>query len=357
MNTYTLTSQLKKHALSHGVDVIGITSTEPFIKKKEDAEIIIDPKKLLADAQSVIVTGFYMNERVDAPSIDKDNPRGRFTYGYSIRAFTPMENYYIGMIKEFLERRGYKVVSNPDYWIPDKIAAARAGIGKYGKNSVIITKEFGSYVMFVTLVTNAPLDYEEHDPETTACGQCELCITSCPTGAIYKPFKVHRETCITAWLWGTFIPIHLREKQENRIFGCGECVKVCPRNKKLTIRNEYPVKIDDVSSAPELLPLLTGDEEYFRKTMASFPMCAGMEAIRGNAIIALGNIGTDKAVDSLCATLKYATPQIRAYSAWTLGKIGGMKAKMALDSAFECEEDQGIKREMLSALNNWNAVA
>jgi epoxyqueuosine reductase len=350
MNTNTLTLQLKEYALSHGIDLIGITSAKPFIKKKETTDIIIDPKKLLADVQSVIVTGFYMNEPIEVLPIDKEIPRGRFTYGYSIRAFTPMENYYVRIIKEFLESRGYKVAANPNYWIPDKIAAARAGIGKYGKNSVVITNEFGSYVMFVTLITNAPLEYVDYDPNATDCGKCELCIKSCPTGAIYQPFKVNREICITDWLWGKFIPIHLREKQENRVFGCGECVKVCPRNKKLPQRKEYPVKIDDVSTAPELLPLVTGNEEYYHKNIASFPLRAGIDALRGNAIIALGNIGTDRAIDSLCMTLKYPTPQVQSYSAWSLGKIGGAKAKVALEDAFKFNENQEVRREIQLAL-------
>lgn len=349
MNTNSLTVQLKEYALSRGVDLIGITSAKPFIKR-DRTETTIDPKELLDDARSVIVTAYCTNEVVDAPSIDKDNPRGRYARADSITAFTPMENHYIEIIKGFLEKQGYQVVSNKDYRVPDKMAAARAGIGKYGKNSVIITREYGSYVMFVTLITNAPLEYEEHDLYASECGQCEICLRSCPTGAIYKPYKVNRELCITEWLWGTFAPIHLREKQDNRIFGCGECLHVCPRNKELAPRREYPVKMEEVSTAPELIPLVTGSEEYYRKTIASFPMRAGMEAIRGNAIIALGNIGTDKAIDPLCMTLTHPESQIRAYSAWALGKIGGAEVRKVLETALKDEENREVRKEIQHAL-------
>lgn len=349
MNTDSLTERLKEHALSHGIDLIGITSAKPFIRRGKQ-ETVLDPKKLLDDARAVIVTAFYMNEAIDAPMIDKDKPRGRFTYAYSLRAFTPMENHHIDVIEGFLEKQGYKTVFNDNYYLPDKLAAVRAGLGKYGKNSVIITGKYGSFVMLVTLVTNAPLDYQECDLDISDCGKCRICLDSCPTGAIYEPYKVKRESCITAWLWGTFIPIELREKQENRIFGCGECVRVCPRNSKLKPREEYPVKIDDVSTAPDLIPLLTGDAEYYRQAIAAFPLRAGIDALRGNAIIALGNIGSGKAIDPLCTTLTHTKPQIRSYSAWSLGKIDGAKARKVLADALPGEPDQEVRKEIEHAL-------
>jgi len=177
-------------------------------------------------------------------------------------------------------------------------------------------------------------------------------LKSCPTGAIYEPYKVKRDLCITEWLWGTFIPIQLRDKQENRIFGCGECIKACPKNKKLKPRQEYPVKIDDVGTTPELIPLVTGDKQYFKKNIASFPMCAGMDAIRGNAIIALGNMGPDaeKAINPICETLTHSKSQIRSYSAWALGRIGGIRAKEALENASKNEENPDVKEEIHRAL-------
>jgi len=337
--------QLKEYALSHGVDLIGITSAKPFIMR-DKRKSIIDPKELLDDAQSVIVTAIYDN----ALLVDKDNPRGRYAHMDLVRVYTAIETHYFEIIRDFLGRHGYETISNKDERVPNKLAASRAGVGKYGKNVVIITEAFGSYVMFVTMITNAPLEYEEHDVYASDCGKCEICLESCPTGAIYKPYKLNRELCITEWLWGTFVPIHLREKQGNLIFGCGECLVACPKNKKLAPRIEYPVKIENVSTTPELIPLVTGNEEYYRESIASFPMCAGMDAIRGNAIIALGNIGTDTAIDPLCITLTYPNPQIRAYSAWALGKIGGAKAKKALGSALKSKENLDVRKEIQQAL-------
>ncbi len=349
MNRDSLTVQLKEHALSLGVDLIGVTSAKVFIK--EDGKgTVVDPKDMLADARAVIVTAFYMNEEVRVPAVDGENPRGRFTHAYSLAAYTPMENHYTGLIRQFLKKHGYRAAANRKYTIPDKMAAARAGIGKYGKNSVIMTKAFGSYIMFVTLVTDAPLEYEENDIYASECGRCRACIEACPTGAIFEPYRVRRDLCITEWLWGKWIPVHLREKQGNRIFGCGECVKACPGNKKLVPRKEYPVKLRDFETAPELIPLVTGGKEHYSRTMAPFPMRAGMDSIRGNAIIALGNIGAGKAVDPLCVTLRHLRPQIRAYSAWALGKIGGAKTGKALGNALKREKNRKAAAEIQQAL-------
>jgi len=76
MNSDSLTEQLKAHALSHGIDLIGITSAKPFVRRGK-TEAVLDPKKLLDDARAVIVTAFYINEAINAPEIDKDDPPGR----------------------------------------------------------------------------------------------------------------------------------------------------------------------------------------------------------------------------------------------------------------------------------------
>ena len=351
MNTDTLTAELKEYALSQGVDLIGVTSARPFVKR-DKAKTFIDPKELLEDAQSVVVTAFYNYNIIEGPVPDADIPRGRFPRADRMGALTPMTDHCEAVIKGFLEGRGYKAVTNAshDYRLPEKMAAVRAGIGKYGKNGVILTREYGSYVRLVTLVTDAPLAYEEYELYASDCGDCDLCIKACPTGAIYEPYRVRQDMCITDWLWGTFIPIPLREKQENRLFGCGLCVEACPRNQELAPRKEYPVKTEDACIAPELIPLVTGDEDFFRKSLPSFPMQAGMDALRGNAIIALGNSGTDKAVEPLCLALTHPNRQIRAYAAWALGRRGGARAEKALEKALEGEADREVRKEMALGL-------
>lgn len=344
----SLTLRLKQHAFANGIDLIGITSAKPFIIERKK-EPFIDPKDFLSDAKAIIVTGFHINESSRKNSVKSNTPTGRYN-AYDVKAFMPMEEHHIRVIGNFLESEGYIVKTNKNYKIPDKMSAVRAGLGKYGKNSLVITKQFGSFIMFVTMVTNAPLEYEEFSANEIDCGKCEICIKSCPTGAIYAPMKVNRDLCITGWLWGDFIPIHLREKQENRLFGCGECVKVCPKNKKIKPREHYPVKLEDVNDYPELIPLLSADDDYFEKAIASFPLCAGRESILGNAIIALGNIGLDKPISALTETIMHNNPKIRAYTAWTLGQIKGSDSKTILQTALKIEKEINVISEIKYAL-------
>jgi len=343
-----LTSKIEHYALGQGIDVFGITSAEPFIRNGE----VIDPKELLADARSIVVTGFFMKEDDPVLPVPPDRPRGRFSSAYNVGAFTAMQAYYFNTLRRFLEEEGFKAVLNNKYRIPDKLAAVRAGLGRYGKNSVILTEKFGSCVMFVTVVTDAPLEPAALPMEGDTCGTCDLCLRSCPTNAFPAPYKINRRLCITNWLWGKFIPAALREKQENRLFGCGECVRVCPKNRKLKPRRCYPVPLENVEDCPELIPLAAADAEHYKKVFARFPLRAGVNALRGNVIIALGNTANDSAVEPLSQTLQHSKPQIRAYSAWALGRIGGTGARWHLLHAKSSETEPSVLEEIEFALRS-----
>ncbi|NQS90044.1 epoxyqueuosine reductase, partial [Patescibacteria group bacterium] len=295
-----LTKELKNKILFEGIDLIGITSAEPF-RVEGEKEKIIDPKEILKDAQAIVVAGFSIYNKLDILPSEPGRPRGMFS-SYGTRAYMPMRTYCEKIIRQFLRKEGFKTVSTMK--IPAKMAAVRAGLGKYGKNAVVLTGELGSWVMFETLITDASLDHEDYPVYVSDCEECDICLNACPTQAIYAPFKVNRRMCITNWLWGTFAPPEFRKKQGNRLFGCGECLKACPRNKHLKPRIEYPISLEEVSDSPELIPLTTADKEYFRKTISRFTRWAGIDAIRGNAVIALGNIADPAAIPALEKTLQ-----------------------------------------------------
>ncbi|MGA2585519.1 MAG: 4Fe-4S double cluster binding domain-containing protein [Candidatus Aminicenantales bacterium] len=341
-----LTDRLRARALANDIDMIGITSAKPLARNQK----IVDPLDTLNDARAVVVAGFCMKEddRIDSPP--SGSPTGKYSRAYNVRAFTRLEEYYVKTVSGFLKKEGYKAVFNKNYQIPDKPAAVRAGLGGYGKNGVVVTERFGSCVMFATIVTNAPLDAEEFPMHEADCGACDLCLRSCPTDAITGPFKVNRKLCITDWLWGAFVPAGLRKKQGDRLFGCGDCVRICPKNRKIEPRRSYPVLLEDVSERPELIPLITADEAYFKRVIPSFPMRAGIEALRGNAIIALGNAADAAAIEPLGWALDHGGPQIRSYSAWALGRIGGGKAVRLLRRAKSTEKEPGVIEEIEQAI-------
>ena len=110
--------------------------------------------------------------------------------------------------------------------------------------------------------------------------------------------------------------------------------------------------IDAAEDSPELIPLLTADEAHFRATLPAFAMQAGVDAMRGNAVIALGNSGDPAAVDALAATLRHEKPQLRGYTAWALGRLGGEKARRMLAAARARETDAAVIGEIDAALAN-----
>ncbi len=342
-----MSKALKETALAAGIDLVGFTSAEPLPANMEVYQHM-QPREVLAGASAVVVAGFCVAYEPRLISSEPGRPRGRFT-PYGTRAFEQMEAYCGEIIGDFLRERGFQAAAAPK--IPIKPAAVRAGLGRYGRHTVVITPELGSWVMFACVVTDAPLFCEDASLLETDCPEkCDLCLRACPTGALTGPYTISRARCITEWLWGTFAPVELREKQETRLFGCAECLLACPRNKRVAPRRSYPVPIDESCDSPELIPLLSMGEEEFKQLIPAFPRQAGIEAIRGNAVIALGNIGDPAAVPALGRTLRHKKARIRAYSVWALGRIGGAEAKALLREALAVEEQAEVRREIEEAL-------
>jgi epoxyqueuosine reductase len=343
-----LTRALKQHVLGAGIDLVGVTSAES-LPERPDVYRHVQARELLPAARAVVVAGFCVcyepRLRPSVPGV----PRGRFT-PYGSRAFKQMDRHCRDTVQNFLQTKGHTAVEAPR--LPIKPAAVRAGLGVYGRHAVVVTPQLGAWVMFSCFVTDAPLAVEDAPLYAPApCPpECRRCREACPTGAITEDYQVNRARCITNWLWGYFAPPELRGKQENRLFGCGECLLACPRNKCVPPRRDYPVPIDEMVDSPDLIPLVTADEAFFRSNIPAFAMEAGVDAIRGNVIIALGNSCDPAAVDALESTLRHEKAQLRGYSAWALGRLGGAKARRMLDEALVRETDGGVIREIETAI-------
>ena len=115
-------------------------------------------------------------------------------------------------------------------------------------------------------------------------------------------------------------------------------------------RENYPFEIDDKSDSPELIPLILGDEAYYREALPVFPLEAGIKTIRRNVIYVAGNIGDEAAVPSLIQALNRPEPEIKAAAAWSLGKIGCDDSKKALKERQQKEKDTVVLTEILDAL-------
>jgi epoxyqueuosine reductase len=341
-----LTGILSDAAREAGVDLFGATSAESL--PASGSYVHAQPGDLLPGARSVAIAGYCTLYEPRVLPSEPGKPRGRFT-SYGSRVFEQMESHCMNVLSRVIRGKGYSAADAPT--IPMKPAVVRSGLGKYGKHSVVVTPSFGSMVMFACVATDAPLDASEADMRETECPEkCTLCIDACPTAAIAEPYTVDKARCMTEWLWGSYAPPELRAHQGDRLFGCAECLFACPKNRGVARRASYPVAMDAVDDSPELIPLLTGDLAYYRSVIPTFPMRAGIDAIRGNAIIALGNIGDPAAVEGLGATLGHKKARLRAYSAWALARIGTRKARALVEEARKGETDPMAASEMEAAL-------
>jgi epoxyqueuosine reductase len=350
VDTTELMAGLRQAAQEAGIDLIGVTSAEPFELREEWG--VDQPRELLPEARSVVVAGFCTRYEPRLVASEPGTPRGRFPV-YGSRVFEQMERHCWDVVGGYLRDRGHAAVEAP--CMPVKPAVVRAGMGRYGKHAVVVTRELGSMVMFACVVTDAPLAAASTDApvyEETCPKGCRRCIDACPTGALSGAYTLDRSRCITNWLWGAFEPAELRAQQQDRLFGCGECLFACPRNARIATRTAYPVPTDTVNDSPELIPLVAGDRDYYDRSIPTFPRRAGFDVMRASAIVALGNAGDPVAVEALGGVLaaRDEDARLRSYSAWALGRLDTRRSRALLEAARASEQDPTVAAEIEKAL-------
>lgn len=228
-----------------------------------------------------------------------------------------------------------------------------AGLGWFGKNTMLINKHAGSWLFLGALLTDVELEPDApHD--TSHCGTCTRCLEACPTDAFAAPYVLDARKCIsylTIELRDQPIPTQLREGMQDWIFGCDICQDVCPWNRKPGDTSVPEFQPPDDLSPLDLKWLLSlNDDEFrtrFRKTPFDRPDRTGL--LR-NAAIAAGNSGDDSMVPSLIACLHDDEPLVRGAAAWGLGKLGGQSAIDALSERSATETDSVVQTEIESAI-------
>jgi len=333
----SLTSEIKEYAQSLGAELFGVTSAEPFTRYIETVaelngihglkdipqlgkrinESVGDPKNILPDAQSIVVLGFFCKLQNHADdSLEYDGPHAQLASYWRNSHLS-----IVGIADSLVAHLIGKGFEAKEGRLPLKAVAARAGLGHFGKNTMLYTSEFGSWVALVGAVTNARLE-----PTGTStrdiCGKCQRCIDACPTAAIYKPYKLNVPKCRTYLNHDRMQDIgeisdSLKEKMRNLLCGCDVCQDVCPRNKKVKHREFstsfnvtwHGVVIPDKARLPlpELLQLLEGAVDHYFQRYAA---------------ICIGNMeGAEEALPALTKMLSAEDPLVRKYAQWAITRI------------------------------------
>jgi len=208
----------------------------------------------------------------------------------------------------------------------DRAAAVRAGIGWYGKNANVLTREFGSWVLLGELITT--LDLPPDEPLRKNCGRCVECINRCPTGAIGPDGQVDARRCISDLTQlKSPIPRELRPAIGNRLWGCDDCQTVCPVNERKAIAGRSRSSkvfepLPQIGSAVDLPSVLRMTKSQFRKWFGPTSMAwRGKGVLQRNAAVALGNSRDPAAIEPLIGALEDRKPLVRGHAAWALGRL------------------------------------
>jgi epoxyqueuosine reductase len=214
----------------------------------------------------------------------------------------------------------YRVLVDANQHV-DREAAARSGVGFYGKNTMLITRRFGSWVVLGTLLTTAEL---EPTPSLDAgCGSCTLCIDACPTGALDEPGVLDATRCLSYWTQSAEpFPEEYREALGDRVYGCDICQDVCPWNRGIEKRRAGDAPRADAEPHVSLVDWLeTGDDELGERYERLFVPRNDPRYLRRNALVALGNSGGDAALAEPYA--KGGDPLLREHAEWALARLEG----------------------------------
>lgn len=200
--------------------------------------------------------------------------------------------------------------------------AQRAGLGFVGKHTNLISRKLGNWIFIAEIVTTLELDPDA--AEKNRCGNCTRCIAACPTAAITAPFQLDARRCIsylTIELKGP-IPLEFRSAIGNRIYGCDDCLAVCPWNKFAREGNLMKSHERPDLNTPDLLELLALDDAGFKSRFSGTPILrAKRKGLLRNVCVALGNVGDETALPALQKAAKDPEPLIAEHARWAIQQI------------------------------------
>ncbi|HYW11779.1 MAG TPA: tRNA epoxyqueuosine(34) reductase QueG [Longimicrobium sp.] len=235
--------------------------------------------------------------------------------------------------------------------------AQRAGLGWYGRNTMLIQPRRGSYWFLGVILLDVELAYDAPF-HRDHCGTCSACVQACPTGALLgrdetgAP-RMDARRCIsylTIELRGP-IPRDLRPRIGNRVYGCDICQEVCPWNRFASPSSEEAFLAREGLDGPSLIEWMTMTQEQFSARFKGSPIKrAKRRGLLRNVAVALGNWGSPEAVPALAVALNDAEPLVRGHAAWALGRIGTEAARQALRGRVAGEEDAWVREEIAAAL-------
>jgi epoxyqueuosine reductase len=361
---------LAGEARQHGFDVIGVTRPDAIGEAKPYFERFIaegqhgdmdwlaataarrtDPRALWPNARSVIMLGLNYGPDEDPLKILKARDRG------AISVYAQGDDYH-DLIKSRLKAIARWLVANAGgdvkvfvdtAAVMEKPLAASAGLGWQGKHTNLVSREHGSWLFLGAIFTT--LELAADVPEIDHCGTCSACLDVCPTNAFPAPYRLDARRCIsylTIEHKGP-IPHELRPLMGNRIYGCDDCLAVCPWNKFAVAGREAKLAARDALRAPKLSELARLDDRAFRALFSKSPVKrTGRDRFVRNVLIAIGNSGDVALAAEAERLLDDPSPLVRGAAVWALRRLDPPRAA-ALGEKRAGETDESVRDEWIAA--------
>ena len=320
----------------------------------ETLERRAEPSTLWPEVRSIVVLAMNYGPDHDPRDILEKRDRG------AISVYARNRDYHDvmkGRLKEIagkvVARAGGDVKVFVDTApVMEKPLAEAAGLGWQGKHTVLISREHGNWLMLGAIFSRAEL--EPDAPETDHCGSCRRCLDICPTDAFPAPYRLDARRCI-AYLTIEHhgpIPREFRESIGNRVFGCDDCLAVCPWNKFAGAARETRLATREDLAAPPLAELARLDEAGFRARFSGTPIKrTGRDRFLRNVLIAIGNSGDAGLAEQAVVSLTDPDPVVRGAAVWACGRLLGRARLHDLFDAHGRGETEAHVRE------EWRAAA
>ncbi len=251
------------------------------------------------------------------------------------------------LARAFVARTGAEVKVFVDTApLMEKPLAAKAGMGWQGKHTNLVSRELGSWFFLGVMLTDAALVPDA--TETDHCGSCRACLDACPTQAFPAPYQLDARRCISYLTieHAGPIPRAFRAAMGNRIYGCDDCLAVCPWNKFAEAASEAALHARAELKAPGLDELAALDDGAFRDVFSGSPIKrSGRNRFVRNVCVAIGNSGDLCLVPSALALLDDAAPEVRGAAVWALARLDPDRFEAEKAARRDGETDPGVLAE------------
>jgi epoxyqueuosine reductase len=376
LDSAQVSAAIKSEAHRLGFDLVGVAPVEPaenaqfyqhwiaagyhgemdYLARRDAVERRLQPP---VEFRSAVVVGlnYYTGDNTREGIIAR-YARGRDYHKVIKSKLLSLLRFVEKEIGRDLPRSRAYVDTGP---VLERELARRAGIGWYGRNTMLINPKRGSYFFLGTLLLDIELEADAPF-DTDHCGSCNACVSACPTGALLgrdqngAPIMDARRciSYLTIEQRGA-IPRELRPLMGDRIFGCDICQEVCPWNagKFVQITREKDFAPREAVTNRELAELMVMDEAQWDEfSRGSAIRRAKRSGFLRNVAVALGNARSAAAVPALASALSDAEPLVRAHAAWALGRIGSAEAIAPLAARLAVEGDSAVIEELHAALDS-----